>query len=311
MKAVTTILNSTVSEPPSVPTSVDAARRSACATERGCVRVTILTLANRVQFIDRAIRSVLAQDYQDWELIVVQDGPSLEIERVMREWVGRDRRILYFLLERVGDIARLHNFGLERACGDYIAILDDDDYWLVPHKLGQQVAFLDSYPEYVACGGGVLVQDERGKELLRYLKPEQDESIKKLALVANPMAHSTTMFRRVIGERLVLYDDALGGLTDWDFWLKLGGLGKLHNFSELFTGYTLWRTGVSFARQKKNASAARRIVWKHRKVYGFLTPAIALVLLHSVYAFLPAWIRRRSFAYLACMKKRIFSEPIR
>ena len=51
-------------------------------------------------------------------------------------------------------------------------------------------------------------------------------------------------------------------------------------------------------------------MWKHRKVYGFLTPAIALVLLYSVYAFLPAWIRRRSFAYLACMKKRIFSEPI-
>jgi len=124
------------------------------------------------------------------------------------------------------------------------------------------------------------------------------------------MANSTTMFRRVIGERRMLYDDALGGLTDWDFWLKLGRLGKLHNFSELFTGYTLWSSGVSFARQKSNASAARRIVWKHRKVYGFLTPAIALVLLNYAYAFLPAWIRRRSFAYLACMKKRMFSAPI-
>lgn len=299
MKAVTTILES------------NAVLEARDRAPSGCVRVSILILANRVQFIDRAVRSVLAQDYQDWELIIVQDGPSLELECIMREWVRRDGRILYFPLERVGDIGRLHNFGLQRACGDYIAILDDDDYWLVPHKLSRQVAFLDSYPDYVACGGGVLVQDEHGKELLRYLKPEQDENIKKLALVANPMAHSSTMFRRVIGERLVLYDDALGGLTDWDFWLKLGRLGKLHNFSELFTGYTLWRSGVSFARQKKNASAARRIVWKHRKVYGFLTPAIAWVLLNYAYAFLPAWIRRRSFAYLACMKKRIFSEPIR
>ena len=45
----------------------------------------------------------------------------------------------------------------------------------------------------------MLVQDETGKELLRYLKPAQDGSIKKLALVANPMAHSTAMFRRFRG----------------------------------------------------------------------------------------------------------------
>lgn len=277
-----------------------------------CARVSILTLVfNRLSFIDRAIQSVLAQDYPDWELIVVQDGANQEMEAVMREWVGRDARIRHFPLERSGNIARLYNFGLKHARGEYIAILDDDDYWLVSHKLSQQVTFLDNHPEYVACGGGMLVQDETGKELMRYLKPAQDGSIKKLALVANPMAHSTAMFRRFVDGRLVLYDDALNGLQDWDIWLKLGRLGKLHNFAELFTGYTLWMSGASFARQKANASSALKIVWKHRKVYGFFTPAIALVLLYYAYAFLPECVRRHSYAYLACLKKTIFSGTSR
>jgi glycosyltransferase involved in cell wall biosynthesis len=272
------------------------------------VRVSILTLVfNRLRFIDRAIRSALAQDYQDWELIVVQDGRNPEMEDVVHQWVSRDPRIRYFSLDGLDNIARLYNFGLRCARGEYIAILDDDDYWLVPHKLSRQVAFLDSSPEYVACGGGVLVQDETGKELMRYLKPEQDGSIKKLALVANPMAHSATMFRRRIGGRIVLYDDALGGLPDWDIWLKLGRMGKLHNFAELFTGYTLWKSGVSFTRQKSNARSALRIVWKYRKAYQCFTPAMGLVLLSYIYAFLPDCIRRRSYTYLSCLKKTIFS----
>jgi hypothetical protein len=123
------------------------------------------------------------------------------------------------------------------------------------------------------------------------------------------MAHSTTMFRRLVSQRLVLYDDGLNGLQDWDIWLKLGRLGKLHNFAELFTGYTLGKGGASFARQRENANSALKIVWKHRKMYGFLPPAIALVLLYYIYAFLPAYIRHRSFAYLACLKKTIFSSP--
>lgn len=77
------------------------------------------------------------------------------------------------------------------------------------------------------------------------------------------------------GGRPVLYDDALGGLPDWDIWLKLGRMGKLHNFAGLFTCYTLWSSGVSFTGQKSNARSALRIVWKHRKVYGCLTPAWA------------------------------------
>jgi len=272
-------------------------------------RVSILMLVcNRPQFIDRAIRSVLTQDFQDWELIVVQEGAHREIEAIVGGWVSQDDRIRYFSREKSGNLASGYNFGSDRARGEYIAILDDDDYWVLPDKLTRQVAFLDAHPEYVGCGGGVLVSDETGKELMRLFKPEHDHEIRRLALVANPIVHSTAVFRRCVGGQFSRYDAALSGIQDWDIWLSLGRLGKLHNFDELFTCYTLWKRGVSFERQRDNAKSAVKIVWRHRKSYKWFGPAIILALLGFVYACLPAFVRNRSFFYLSCVKKMLFAS---
>src|SRR5712692_2029995 len=123
-------------------------------------KVSILTLTcNRAQYISRAIESVLCQRFQEWELIVVHDGPSGPIDAIMNEWTAVDRRIRYFHRPQMGNIANACNYGIARAKGRYIAILDDDDYWARPDKLEKQVAFLDQQPEYVGCGGGLTVVD--------------------------------------------------------------------------------------------------------------------------------------------------------
>jgi len=266
-----------------------------------------MLVINRYQCIDRAIQSVLAQDYPDWELIVVQEGTNNKIQAIMSKWLTRDSRIRYISRPHSGNLARGYNFGCEHAGGEYIAILDDDDYWVDPHKLSCQVALLDAHPDYVGCGGGVIVRDETGNELMRYFKPERDEQIKRTALIANPIAHSTGMFRRLVGGRVDRYDDGLAGIQDWDVWLNLGKLGKLHNFGELFTCYTLWKRGTSFVRQRDNARSALKIVWRYRRSYQGFTPAIALALLTYLYALLPIFVRERSFAYLSCLKKLIFA----
>ena len=128
---------------------------------------------DRPHLIDRAIESILKQDYRAFELIVVHDGPNNQIEAAMREWLERDSRIRYFRRSEPGNIANALNFGLQQACGEYVAILDDDDYWLTPRKLSLQVAFLDNHSSYVACGGGMMITDEAGRELMRCFKPQR------------------------------------------------------------------------------------------------------------------------------------------
>src|SRR5947208_11777929 len=153
----------------------------------------------RWQFLDRAVLSVVGQRFHAWELIVIHDGDDRRVTEAMAEWVRRDPRIRYFNRPTRGNIANACNFGLLQASGDYVAILDDDDYWVAPDKLERQVEFLDHHPDYVACGGGMIVADRHRKELMRYLKWEADDQIRRWALIANPMANSTTMFRRLVG----------------------------------------------------------------------------------------------------------------
>ena len=271
-------------------------------------QVSVLMLTcNRPQFLGRAIQSVIQQSLEDWELIVVQDGPNQQTAAAMQKWVERDPRIRYFHRDRGGNIANASNYGLARARGQYVAILDDDDYWVAADKLRKQVAFLNSHPDYAGCGGGMTVIDDHENVLMSYLKPEQDDEIRARALCANPMTHSTTMFRRSLGEGIGYYDELLAGYQDWDIWLRFGRLGKLYKFPEVFTRYTLWNAGGSFQQQRKNVLSALKIVFRHRTGYRGFTGALALVLMHLAYAHLPAKIRKSSFSFLAQRKKAIFA----
>lgn len=271
-------------------------------------RVSVLMLTyNRPEFIGRAIESVIAQDFTDWELLVVHDGPNERIASLMEEWRKRESRIRYFRRAKPGNIADATNFGLKHATGEYIAILDDDDFWPVSEKLSRQVKFLDENPDYAGCGTGAIVIDENGRETTRYYKALTDRQIRQLALVANPMSHSSGVFRRDLIEKCGYYDDTLAGFQDWDAWLKLGQLGKLCNLPEYWHVYQMWPGGGSFHQQKANTRSALRIVMRYRHAYPGFAAALPMVLLYYMYAHLPARIRKVSFGFLSRLKKTAFA----
>jgi GT2 family glycosyltransferase len=267
---------------------------------------------NRPQFIGKAIESILGQHFQDWELLVVQDGPNEQIPSIMEEWRNRDSRIHYFRRTIPGNIAEASNFGLAQARGEYVAVLDDDDFWASSDKLSRQTDFLDRNPDYCCCGGGVIVVDPAGREQMRYLKPEHDEQIKRRALMANPLAHSTTLYRREAALKVGGYDEGLAGFQDWDLWLKLGKTGKLYNFPEYFLNYRVWQGSGSFQQSKRNTESALRITRRYRRDYGGFAVAFPMALLYHGYAHLPQGAQRVSYSFLSRLKKAMFSQrPVR
>jgi glycosyltransferase involved in cell wall biosynthesis len=272
-------------------------------------KVSVLMLTyNRPQFIGKAIESILAQRFQDWELLVVHDGPNQEIPVLMEEWRKRDARILYFHRANPGNIAEASNFGLAQARGEFIAVLDDDDYWVGSDKLTKQTEFLDKNRDHCCCGGGVIVVDPAGREQMRYLKPEHDQQIKRRALMANPLAHSTTLYRRESALRVGGYDETLAGFQDWDLWLKLGKLGKLYNFPEYFLHYRVWPGSGSFHQSKRNTESALRITRRHRHDYGGFAIALPMAMLYHAYAHMPVGVQRVSYSSLTRLKKAVFSH---
>jgi glycosyltransferase involved in cell wall biosynthesis len=272
-------------------------------------KVSIIMLTyDRPQFIGRSVQSVLDQKFSDWELIVVDDGKGDGTEKIVRSYFKSDARLAYFHRSVKTGIAGAFNFGLAKARGKYIAVLDDDDYWATDTKLGKQVRFLDVNHEYVACGGGYVLIDEKAREVGRYLKPQEDEELRTHALSANPMVNSTTLFKRSWAESVGGYDETLREFADWDFWLKMGIHGKLYNFQEYFLYYRLWSGGASFSRQRDAAKSAFRILNRYRESYPDFFKGLAGATLYLLHAFLPNFVKKYSSPALSRLKKRIFSS---
>jgi glycosyltransferase involved in cell wall biosynthesis len=106
--------------------------------------VSIITACyNGVQFIEQAIKSVLAQSYPNWEMIIVDDCSVDNSVEIISSYQKKDRRIrLYQTGICSGSPIEPRNIGIEKASGQFIAFLDSDDIWL-PNKLENQIKLFD------------------------------------------------------------------------------------------------------------------------------------------------------------------------
>lgn len=117
---------------------------------RSAPRVSVVVpFLNAEMFLEQTIRSVLAQTYRQWELLLVDDGSTEGSTQIARDYQRRFPDTIHYL-EHPGHENRgtcaARNLGIRHARGELIAPLDADDLWL-PEKLDRQVALLDSHPE--------------------------------------------------------------------------------------------------------------------------------------------------------------------
>lgn len=270
-------------------------------------KVSILIATyNRANLLGGAILSAITQTFQDWEIIIADDASTDTTPHVVDEWQAREPRIKYVRNESNIGIARNSNSGLWQARGKYIAILDDDDHWIDPNKLEKQVKFLDNNPDYVGVGGGVVVIDGDGRELFRYYKPQTDKQIHSKMLFDNPMANSTTMFRKSAAEKVGWYDESLRYAADRDFWLKMGVVGKLYNFPEYWASYLMAGQNTSIIKIREHLRSSLTVMKRYRIQYPHYPLAVVMNRIQYLYSFLPLLIRRSTHVVLAKLKRFLF-----
>jgi glycosyltransferase involved in cell wall biosynthesis len=115
----------------------------------GSLVSVVIIFLNAEQYLEEAIGSVLNQTYPHWELLLVDDGSTDASTEIARQYAAQRREQVYYLdhLDHSNrGMGTSRNLGIHHARGDYVAFLDADDLWL-PHKLEEQVAILDTYPE--------------------------------------------------------------------------------------------------------------------------------------------------------------------
>ena len=123
------------------------------------------------RFIEKSIRSVQAQSYKNWELIVVDDCSGDETIHVVQRLQADDKRIRFFQNDYNSGAAVSRNIALKEVKGRWIAFLDSDDLWL-PDKLEKQVLFMEEH-DYAFSYHDYVEIDEQDKELGIYVSGKE------------------------------------------------------------------------------------------------------------------------------------------
>lgn len=276
-------------------------------TENMIPTVSIIMLTvNRHQYIDRAIESIRAQSFNNWELLVVHDSENELVKNKVLSFAKIDNRVRYYNRVLIGNIANAMNFGIKNSNGCFIAVLDDDDEWIGDDKLEKQISILQSNAEMVLVGGGAVVLNTEGKELMRYLKPLEDKNCRNNALISNPIIHSSVLFRRKDAIDVGLYDESLSGYQDWELWLKLMQIGKIMNVNDYLVRYRVWDGGGTSSQIRGNAISTMRIIEKHKRNYSKYLIAKMIGISYMGLSYLPKMYRQKLSKSLSLLKKSIF-----
>jgi glycosyltransferase involved in cell wall biosynthesis len=186
----------------------------------------IIPVRNLESYIDDAIGSVLAQDFTDFELIVVDDGSTDGTQAKVRSWMQRDRRILL-----IGNIYRpgvsgARNTGLDAARGTFVAFLDGDDTWY-PGSLGARVARLKSVRRGDFVHGVLDLVDEALVPLGPVIGAKRSISFDDTS--GNPASLNACLFpRSLIGE--FRFSEDLDSGEDWLFIAQILRTGAVSHF---------------------------------------------------------------------------------
>ena len=185
-------------------------------------RVSVIIPAyNAAKYLAMAIDSVLSQTYTNYEVIVVNDGSTDRTEAIALTY---GEKIRYVYQENQG-VSAARNRGLYLAQGELIAFLDADDLFL-PHKLAQQVAVFDNFPQIGIVNSGFRITTD-GDNTVTEVKWWKDipELNHEAWLLYKPVLPSAMMFRRSWLERVAGFDLRFFAGEDIDVTLRMVALG--------------------------------------------------------------------------------------
>ena len=177
----------------------------------------IIPTYNRAQRVCRAVSSVLDQTFTDFEIIVIDDASTDDTGERLEEFGNRIKVIRH--PENKG-VSAARNSGLKKAKGEYISLLDSDDYWMAD-KLRVQVDFFKENPDAVISQAREM-WIRNGKHVnpaKKHLKPSGDIFIPSLKLCL--VSPSAVMFKKSLLDEIGMFDEEFPVCEDYDLWLRI------------------------------------------------------------------------------------------
>ena len=225
----------------------------------------VMTVFNGGGFLAMAIESVLAQTFEDFEFVIVDDASTDGSVEVVRRYATGDGRIrLICCKTNKGQTACL-NQAMGEARGGWIARQDADDVSL-PERQARQWSVVEESDDVVIVGTNGWMIDERGAVTGMIHVPLEGSEIRSSLPFRNPFIHTSVMFRRTLADgSLVRYDERFRICQDWDLWVRLLRSGRGVNLADPLVAYRHLDDSLSRGAREETRRESAEIVaaaWK-------------------------------------------------
>ena len=190
----------------------------------------VLPTHQRAKHIARAMESVLSQDVEDLELIVIDDASTDDTESVVAGL--RDVRVRYERLSQKSGASEARNRGIAIARAELVAFQDSDDEWLAG-KLGRQLDIMARDPEVVVCYTAIERRSAAGVVRIPPVGAAPRGWLTTQLLAANQISTQAAVVKRSALLAVGGFDGRLPRLQDWDLWLSLMHVGPFEPIDEV------------------------------------------------------------------------------
>ncbi len=238
----------------------------------------IMPAYNAEKYIAESISSVVHQSYQNWELIVINDGSTDQTLQIVEEFLQKDKRIRLANHETNKGLILARNKGLECAKGKYIANLDSDDI-AMPSRLEKQVQFLEEHKSYVLLGTACEIINSNGERQQLIRRNIPNEQIKTLLLFSNYFINSSVMMKADLAKEIGYVDDVPLS-EDYQLFVALSNKGDLGNLDIPLVKYREHGSNISKEKEAELAKEYSEIQLRQIQKLG-LSPSEQEMKLHS------------------------------
>jgi glycosyltransferase involved in cell wall biosynthesis len=228
----------------------------------------IIPAYNASLYLQRAIESVLKQTFENFELIIVNDGSIDNTEDIVKRFQKKDKRIRYIQHDKNRGSSEARNTGIKTAKGKYVAFLDSDDEWL-ENKLEKQLEVFKNPQINVVTCWAYWVDEIKNKTSI-YAVPYFDDSLPYILrenyLLSNP---SGVVLKKSVIKKVGLFDNSLIFVEDWDYWIRIIENGyNFYVISQPLLKYFFSKGNLTNTLLiLKKAQNIEKILQKHKQYY--------------------------------------------
>lgn len=208
----------------------------------------VMSVHNDEQFLEKAIRSILEQNFTNYQYIIIDDHSTDRSPEILQKYAALDSRIRLITNEINLGLTRSLNIGLAESDTPYIARIDSDDI-ACSDRLEVQYSYLESNPDITLLGSGCTMINEQGEKLYRFKPITDEEKLKREFKKKNCIYHSSVMFRN---DKETRYRDKFIYSQDYDLYLSMLSRGKrIINIPDALIYYRIHSNAISITKKAK------------------------------------------------------------